>query len=152
MSNLPTGQAAHKTSGGGGALGGPIQAAPAHPLTVGSVGFGPMWEDQPSLRELYDQAVSGLVRAEREVEELRAEVALLREERRILTNRQSRPRTWGAEYTDTLNLLKQQRDQWRECAEELARIIDDLDAHDEPTCKRINESVDRFRRLKEASK
>ena len=33
------------------------------------------------------------------------------------------PRTWGAEYTDTLNLLKQQRDQWRECAERLAEAF-----------------------------
>jgi hypothetical protein len=51
------------------------------------VSFGParsLWEEQPSLRELYDQACAGLVRAECEVEELRAEVALLLEERNIL--------------------------------------------------------------------
>lgn len=53
---------------------------------------------------------------------------------------------------DFARKLERERDEWRKCAEELARIIDDLDAHDEPTLTRINESVDRFRRLKEASK
>ena len=56
-------------------------------IVLGAVSFGParsLWEEQPSLRELYDQACAGLVRAECEVEELRAEVALLREERNIL--------------------------------------------------------------------
>jgi len=33
------------------------------------------------------------------------------------------PRTWGAEYTDALNLLKEERDQWRECAERLAGAL-----------------------------
>ena len=33
------------------------------------------------------------------------------------------PRTWGAEYTDALNLLKEERDQWRECAERLAERL-----------------------------
>ena len=54
---------------------------------VGNVSFGParsLWEEQPSLRELYDQACVGLVRAECEVEELRAEAAMLREQARIL--------------------------------------------------------------------
>ena len=54
---------------------------------VGNVSFGParsLWEEQPSLRELYDQACAGLVRAECEVEELRAEVAMLRAEREIM--------------------------------------------------------------------
>jgi hypothetical protein len=55
---------------------------------VGSIQFaGPgvcLWESQPTLRELYDQACAGLIRAEREMEELRAEVALLRAERQIL--------------------------------------------------------------------
>jgi hypothetical protein len=51
---------------------------------VGAVGFGPQWEDQPTLRELYDQACASIVRAECEIEELRAEVTLLREERGIL--------------------------------------------------------------------
>ena len=56
---------------------------------VGNVSFGParsLWEEQPSLRELYDQACQGLVRAECEVEELRAEVAMLRAEREIMAS------------------------------------------------------------------
>ena len=55
---------------------------------VGSIQFaGPgicLWESQPSLRELYDTACSAIVRSECEVEELRAEVAMLRAEREIL--------------------------------------------------------------------
>jgi hypothetical protein len=54
---------------------------------LGNVSFGPaqtLWEEQPTLRELYDQACAGLVRAECENDELRAEVALLREEQRIM--------------------------------------------------------------------
>jgi hypothetical protein len=46
------------------------------------VNFGPaqtLWEEQPSLRELYDQACAGLVRAECENNELRAEVAMLKQ-------------------------------------------------------------------------
>ena len=38
---------------------------------------GSLWDEQPSLRELYEQACAGLVRAECEVEELRATIALL---------------------------------------------------------------------------
>jgi hypothetical protein len=56
-------------------------------IVLGAVSFGParsLWEEQPSLRELYDQACAGLVRAECEVEELRAEVAMLEGERDLL--------------------------------------------------------------------
>ena len=57
---------------------------------VGNVSFGParssLWEEQPSVRELYEQACQGLVRAECEVEELRAEVAMLRAEREIMAS------------------------------------------------------------------
>jgi uncharacterized protein (DUF3084 family) len=61
-------------------LGGSNKAASGYPL--GAIHFGPgcsTWEEQPSLRELYDQACAGLVRAECEVEELRAEVAMLKQ-------------------------------------------------------------------------
>jgi hypothetical protein len=54
---------------------------------LGNVSFGPaptLWEEQPTLRELYDQACAGLVRAECEIEELRAEVAMLRAQADIL--------------------------------------------------------------------
>lgn len=65
-------------------LGGSNKAASVG-YPVGAINFGPahssLWEEQPSLRELYDQACAGLVRAECEVEELRAEVALAEAER-----------------------------------------------------------------------
>jgi hypothetical protein len=81
--NLCNAQAAScredNNSGGGGALRGTFDAAPAHPLTVGEVGFGPQWEDEPSLRELYDTACASIVRAECEADELRAEVAMLKQ-------------------------------------------------------------------------
>jgi hypothetical protein len=59
---------------------GPAHAAPAHPMTVGEIGFGPTWQDdEPSLRELYDTACASIVRAECEADELRAEVAMLKQ-------------------------------------------------------------------------
>ena len=51
-------------------------------IVLGNVGFGPaqsLWEEQPTLRELYDQACASIVRAECEIEELGAEVALLKQ-------------------------------------------------------------------------
>ncbi len=65
------------------AFGGP-QAAPAQ-FTVGEIGFGPCWhDDEPSLRQMYERACQSIVRLECEADELRAEVALLREEQAIL--------------------------------------------------------------------
>ncbi len=58
---------------------GAFDAAPANSLTVGAVGFGPAWSDEPSLRELYDQACASIVRMECEADELRAEVAMLKQ-------------------------------------------------------------------------
>lgn len=94
MNTLPIGQAASQwgDSGAGAGLGTGANAGPAHPLMVGAVGFGPMWEDQPTLRELYDQAVAGLVRAECEVEELRAEVAMLKEAMLLLAKERDEAR------------------------------------------------------------
>ena len=46
---------------------------------VGEIGFGPAWNDEPSLRELYDTACASIVRAECEADELRAEVAMLKQ-------------------------------------------------------------------------
>jgi hypothetical protein len=82
--NLPLNKPSHGGGGNAGAvvLGG--TGAASAQLCVGAVGFGPCWEEEPSLRELYDQACASIVRAETEIEELRAEVALLREEQRIL--------------------------------------------------------------------
>jgi uncharacterized coiled-coil DUF342 family protein len=76
-------------------FGGSAQAASAG-YPVGAIHFGPtpssLWEEQPSLRELYDQACQGLVRAECEADELRAEAAMLREQARILAEERDEAR------------------------------------------------------------
>jgi hypothetical protein len=94
--NLSQGQAAFPrvgNSGGGGTLGGSLQAAPAHPLTVGEIGFGPTWQDdEPSLRELYDTACASIVRAECEADELRAEVAMLKQAMLLLAEERDEAR------------------------------------------------------------
>jgi hypothetical protein len=72
---------------GAGIRGGCIQTAPANPIVVGEVGFGPSWDEEPSLRDVYDQACRTIVRMECEADELRAEVALLREQARIMQKR-----------------------------------------------------------------
>ncbi len=61
---------------GAGTFGGCIQTAPAQ-FTVGSVGFGPAWSAEDSM-------AASIIRLEQENSELRAEVALLREEQNIL--------------------------------------------------------------------
>lgn len=88
--NLLTQQAASlrgdiTTSGGGGTLGGSLQAAPAHPLTVGAVGFGPGWSAEDSM-------AASIVRLECEADELRAEVAMLQEQARIITEERDEAR------------------------------------------------------------
>jgi hypothetical protein len=76
-------------------LGGSNKAASVG-YPVGAIHFGPahssLWEEQPSLRELYDQACAGLVRAECEAEELRAEAAMLQEQARILADERDEAR------------------------------------------------------------
>jgi hypothetical protein len=76
-------------------FGGSAQAASAG-YPVGAIHFGPtpssLWEEQPSLRELYDQACQGLVRAECEADELRAEVAMQRQQARILAEERDEAR------------------------------------------------------------
>ena len=72
----------------------------ADSIILGNVSFGPaqtLWEEQPSLRELYEQACQGLVRAECEVEELRARVAVLEEERRIIVRERDEAREMAEE-------------------------------------------------------
>jgi hypothetical protein len=66
--------------------------APANSLTVGAVGFGPSWDEEPSLRDIYDQACRTIVRLECEADELRAEVALMTEQARILTEERDEAR------------------------------------------------------------
>ncbi len=82
--NLSSGQAAfprgkHTTSGAGATLGGGANAGPA-PLTVGAVGFGPNWTVE-------DAMAASIVRLECENDELRARVAVLEEEQRILARK-----------------------------------------------------------------
>lgn len=87
--NLPLRQAASQQwgdSGAGAGIGAGSQARPAHPdYVVGAVGFGANWQDdEPSLREMYEQACQTIVRLECEKEELVARVAVLEEEQRIM--------------------------------------------------------------------
>ena len=64
-------------SRGGAVVGAAQTPASAHSFTVGAVGFGPHWDAEDSM-------AASIIRLEQENEELRAEVALLREEQRIL--------------------------------------------------------------------
>jgi hypothetical protein len=74
-------------------LRGTFDAAPAHPPTVGEVGFGPMWhDDEPTLRELYDKACQSIVRLEQEAEETKATLATWEVERGILVRELERLR------------------------------------------------------------
>jgi hypothetical protein len=100
--NLSTGQAASRrgdnnNSGGGGTLRGAFDAAPANSLTVGAVGFGPAWNDEPTLRELYDVACASIVRLEQEAEEARATLATWEVERGILVRELERLREMVAD-------------------------------------------------------
>jgi hypothetical protein len=83
--NLPNvSNGADQGNAGAVAFGGP-QAAPAN-FTVGEIGFGPCWQAEPSLRELYDLACASIVRAECELEESNARIAVLEAEQRLLKN------------------------------------------------------------------
>jgi cell division protein FtsB len=59
---------------------------------VGEIGFGPMWSDEPGLRELYDTACASIVRAECEADELRAEVAMLKQAMLLLAEERDEAR------------------------------------------------------------
>ena len=60
-----------------------MTTAPANPLTVGAVGFGPAWNDEPSLRDLYDIACQTIVRQDCELSEANARIAVLEAEQTI---------------------------------------------------------------------
>jgi len=64
-------------SGAGDGLGTVANAGPAHPLTVGAVGFGPGWT-------MEDSMAASIVRLEQEREEANARIAVLEEQARIL--------------------------------------------------------------------
>lgn len=69
---------------------GPAHAAPAHPMTVGAVGFGPAWT-------MEDSMAASIVRLECENEELRATVATWEVERGILIRELERLREMVAD-------------------------------------------------------
>jgi hypothetical protein len=139
--NLCNAQAAScredNNSGGGGALRGAFDAAPAHPLP-GAVGFGPAWNDEPTLRELYDTACASIVRAECEADELRAEVAMLKQGMVMLAEERDEERlrvrslnAFASSLVKTIGELKAERvedrlklSDWRDCAKRLVAVVE----------------------------
>jgi cell division protein FtsB len=123
-------------SGGGGALRGTFDAAPANSLTVGAVGFGPMWQDdEPTLRELYDKACASIVRAECEADELRAEVAMLKQAMLLLAQERDNARARVKVLLKCWMEVKEERDEARvqyrsthALAESLVKTIGELKA------------------------
>ena len=107
---------------GAGQLGGCNIPASAQ-FAVGEIGFGPMWNDEPSLRELYDQACASIVRAECEADELRAEVAMLKQGMLLLAEERDEARVqvrslnaFAESLVKTINELKVERVELREKA------------------------------------
>jgi hypothetical protein len=82
--NLPSVYNNGETVGNAGAVafGGHNNAAPAN-FTVGQVGFGPAWSDEPSLRDLYEIACQTIVRQDCELSEANARIAVLEQEQAI---------------------------------------------------------------------
>ena len=107
------------TSRGGDGVGAVAQAASAHPAyTVGEIGFGPQWEDEPTLRELYDKACQSIVRLECEADELRAEVAMLKQGMTLLAEERDEERlrvrslnAFASSMVKTIGELKAERDE-----------------------------------------
>jgi hypothetical protein len=103
-------------------LGGSAKAAPVNPAyQVGEIGFGPAWNDEPSLRELYDQSCASIVRAECEADELRAEVAMLKQGMLLLAEERDEARVqvrslnaFAESLVKTVNELKVERVELRE--------------------------------------
>lgn len=91
---FPLNKPSHRGGGNSGGVGIGVPGAPSEEsFTVGAVGFGPTWQDdEPSLREMYDRACQTIVRLECEADELRAEVALLQAQARILTDERDEAR------------------------------------------------------------
>ena len=71
-------------------IGASAQAAPANPLTVGAVGFGPAWT-------MEDSMAASIIRLEQENQELRAEIAVAEQERVILVRELERLREMVAD-------------------------------------------------------
>lgn len=121
-------------AGGAGAVtrGGSQQAAPAS-FTVGAVGFGLHWANAE------DAMAASIIRLECQKDELNAEVALLREQARILQrerdgyalhlNQVCAELGMGEGYiaVDAAVLARAKIDKWRECAKALADAVDYYD-------------------------
>jgi hypothetical protein len=89
-------------------LGGSNKAASVG-YPVGAVGFGPCWEDQPTLRELYDIACAAIVRQEAEADELRASVALMEGERDLLRVQFRAAENLAMALVNSINKLKEEK-------------------------------------------
>lgn len=98
MSNNSVG--GNHTDAGAVAFGGHNNAASAQ-FQVGCVGFGPSFDDdevqltRAGWKSVTDGMAASIVRLEQEAEELRAEVALLREQARILQAERDEARNKG---------------------------------------------------------
>jgi hypothetical protein len=108
---------------------------------VGAVGFGPAWT-------MEDSMAASIIRLEQEAEELRAEVALLREEQVILRGDGLRVAVKATSWAR----VARERDEWRQCAEKLHAAVCYLEPallYDDPEGGFTNEreAVREFNRL-----
>ena len=118
---------------GAGTFGGCNKTASAQ-FTVGDIGFGSAWTAE-------DTMAASIIRLECENDELRAEVALLREEQPIL----AQFKVLAESLVKTQVEMKQERGQWRECAERLAQWVRSRASFELEALQALNE----FERLKE---
>jgi hypothetical protein len=89
-------------------LGGSAKAALGG-YPIGVVGFGPCWQDQPTLRELYDIACAAIVRQEAEADELRASAAFLEAERDLLRVQFRAAENLAMALVESINKLKEEK-------------------------------------------
>jgi cell division protein FtsB len=126
----------NNNSGGGGTLRGALDAAPANSLTVDAVGFGPAWSnDEDDLRDPYNAACASIVRAEREADELRAEVAMLKQAMLLLAQERDNARARVKVLSKCWREAEEERDEARlqyrsthALAESLFKTIGELKA------------------------
>ncbi len=93
-------------SGAGGSLGTAAHAGPAHPMTVGAVGFGPAWT-------MEDSMAASIVRLECEKSELEAEVAMLKEAMLLLAKERDEARFAARAGMTTEEMREDFLKQWR---------------------------------------
>jgi hypothetical protein len=85
---------------------GPADAAPAHHMTVGAVGFGPAWT-------MEDSMAASIVRLECEKSELEAEVAMLKESMLLLAKERDEARFAARAGMTTEEMREDFLKQWR---------------------------------------